>query len=562
MLRIALCAAWLVPVLLACQDKPQEATISRILLDGKHDRMVSGARVEIDAKEGEAVLKARWTTDTGRSYSLEAKLSADDWKSLAEDIAKAGKLSDVDLGVSHGTNWSLTLTTGESTMKYRARAPDRRDDEPLSKVIFGLLKCRDQHLAYARLDEPRDEGTMRIKDTARTARVLISSEARRKAEFLKKGEFLSPMEVLAAGQYRNREIVEALVSLLDHKDPVIASAACAPLSWHSGENPTSDKAMWNAWWAKAKESYRPRVEGHGTGRVGAGTVRALAGYGGGLDCIDVDAEGAIWAIVEHERDLLQLQLYDAEKDTFSPVGDEHSCDRDGRIKWSPRFSRQVVRSRMELPRSRWADTNRAGEIGVVVVGSRGNEFDFEAVLRIDFKSGTKEHLPLKHRQVAYPIISDDGTLFAVAEAEGWANPNWVAIYDSKGELVALPEIEREHNLNPIGFAKGKFFFERHSDRDDANLEIWTYEQETKAVEKLAEYAGKERFSRGPMTDDGRMVIRRGGMGALKLGFLDLKSKVFSPVSPDVGEIDDVSISADGARVVFLADGEPFEWTKK
>jgi len=538
----------------------------------------------------ESSLRSQWTDPYGLCYSLETEAEARSLDELVGLVLDTGPLENARADVSHADEWTFITRFGESEKRWHVRAPELLEDKRRDRIVRAMLNLRDRHLAFARIaasSPSLPEYKLKSWPDRAMPSLLIPQKAASKAKGLTEpagGVPPRPYEVLLAGRYRNTELVEALVVLLDHPERSVSQAACAGLSWVSGKPPSADGATWKKWWQDARATYVPAVARWPfTGKTELGEIRTLGGGAAGFEKIELDERGAVWAVARHEFNILastyQLYRLDEASDQFVKVGAEVKYGNKNDESPPAGFVRRVADAKIQFPdyyQQVWV--SRDGKQGAAILGQETKYYS-DSVVVLDFQKGVMSRPFKTDHQYAAPVVASDGKHVAVAKGWNWANPNDVVVVEcASGKERKIP-IPAADNLGPLCFLdrspKGPGFLvyrqERADDRTPGPAELWWCDSTGTQAAKLYVEAepGSLSFRNGGdvnISGDGEKILvwRRTApkeKEAWSFSWLHVSEGTLSPVLPAGVWSNSISGNLEGTRFVFIHESQVFEWRR-
>lgn len=515
----------------------------------------------------------------------------DIWTRL--DAAGAFQLTDQSRQMSHAMTYWLKVGRGGKTHRAKVYGIGWRVsttvfgdggklDPGWERTVFAILSLRDK---FAHLIRPVAFAKDGSVDLAVEPRGIVVADdlVTKKLAGLKDPSKLTPEQVLQLGGHRNREIVESLVSLLDHADAGVRGAAGAALSWCSGNPASPDPAVWKQWWKSAKGRFEPTstpwpFEGRGE----SGVIRRLGGGVSGFIDAEIDAEGVVWALAEVEGDwsgrTYRVYRLDKGADRFTPTDFQGRYGNKGDVAPPVSFVRRVTERKIAFPdyyQSVWVSPD--AKWGAAILGQQTKYYS-DSVVVLDFERGSMSKPFRTTHQYGDPVVSADGRHVAVAKGWNWANPNVAAVIDTTSGVEKEIPVPAAGDLGPIAFLedspKGRgFYLLRNEDRwgnPGGPDEIWWCDPSGARAEKLVGGGADSRWSivtPAILTQDGRQILvrRRHGEGRERTWTTEWRAipeGIYRPALPSSVSPRSTHASPDGHRVIFVHEGQVFEWTDR
>ena len=407
-----------------------------------------------------------------------------------------------------------------------------------------------------------------------TGEVLVDEIATKQINAIKEGvnqQELSWESVLEFGYYRNREIVEMVVELLDSPDADISAAACAAMSWATAKAPDADPEHWKNWWAENGSTYQPSASSTIEGPHGNGAIRNLGGYAKGFVKVENDDEGDVWALVETQSswDKKSYTLYKLDRESEKFVST--TMTRSFGSKWETpppaRFFRRVCETKIDFPEYHngvWVSSD--GKWGAAILGQE-SIYHSDSVVVLDFTTG-KMRSPLRtSHQYASPVVSSNGKFVAVAKGWNWANPNKAVVVDTVTLKEQLIPIAPADNLGPVAFVEqsafGAGYYLYRRDNEDDSGTLWWCSPDGSRAEKLLKLPRTVSVCENATSDGGRILSWRSTdqRNGREYGWLQIADGTFEPIVPGTAWPKSFDTSSDGSSVVFIDKGKVYQWQR-
>lgn len=565
---------------------PSPEATEVISLSGWYGNGWAEENILVEKLPNQIRLRAWWITPYNDDWLLDTRLSQSDleglWNTLEDHRAFA--LKDESLAMSHAMTYLLTVRKGEQEHTAKVYGVGWYSSTTISSggpaispewyvIVPAILNLRATH---AHLIRPAviQLHSSEVWLGSTTGEVLLQEIAEQQVAILKKQtrpvgqNELNWETVLDVGYYRNREIVEAVVSLLDAPDSNVAAAACAVMSWVSGEAPSADREHWKQWWMKNSATYRPSGLGPVDDASGNESIRTLGGNAKGFVGVEIDDEDSVWALIEIRRDwdrqTYRLYELDRPSDTFAATKLTRTYASKGGQPPPTRFFRLVAQSGLAFPVTydhAWVSRDSMWGGATLRLNSKVL-IDFASAKMIDrpFRSGP---------QYFSQVLSHDGSYMVVNKDWRRDGPNTLYSIEVSTGREQHMQIEAARTLKPIAYvarsasSSGEFLLLR--ERSDAPGVIWCCNEDGSNARVVFELPMGIRVPhRAMVTLDGSHLFvsqpTSEGHGT-EHGWLSMTDGKFERVVPPQMWPGSVDANRGGSRVVFVDHGKVYEWRR-
>ncbi|MEQ8790526.1 MAG: hypothetical protein RIC55_29790 [Pirellulaceae bacterium] len=562
-----------------------------VSLYGVYNNGPAEENVLVEKLDDKVRLRAWWATPCNDVWLIDASLSNSDldrlWKTLHEQ--HAFDLEDESRGMSHAMTYWLTLKQGGRQHQAKVygvgwfgSTTTFGGDSPISSewfsVVAAILQLRGQLAHLVRPaglpSDGRSVWTGNIKGEVLVAELSAQQVAVLDGTMPPLGEEeLSWATVLEIGRCRNREIVAKIACLLDDSRADVSAAACAVMSWISGQPPDSDRKHWKDWWESHAGEYQPSDSSFPEIPCGQGVIKNLGGAARGFVGVETGDDGNVWALVTTHSDwdhaTYRLFKLDRRSDEFLPTPLRRSYASKSGTPPPVRFFRRVEETAINFPRYNnglWAAPN--GKWGAAILGQESS-FHSDAVVVLDFEKGAMRGPLRTDHQYAAPVVSSNGAAVAVAKGWNWANPNSVVVIDTATGDEQLVPIPPADSVFPIAFvensAHGPGYYLMRAGEGSKAL-WWCSPLGGQAKQLLVLTGGLNPVVYGEVnvTIDGLRIFTSRAVAeghGREYGWMQLPDGDFEPVIPSSMWPMSVDATSDGNRVVFVDQGKVFEWRR-
>lgn len=566
-----------------------------IFLFGAYNNGRNEENILIARAGGKVTLEAWWMDWQGpiELWSLRHTVSEEEFEALwkALEGAKCFDLTDEFRNMSHAMTYWVDLKKGAKSHRSKAYGLGWYGSTTVVggggeispgwvTTVATILGLRERYAHLIRPASFRPDGSIEAPERPRGV-MLLDASAAEKCKSVNVEKVKPWGAVLQLGGYRNREILELVLSLLASQDPGVSGSACAVMSWVSGLPPNPDFGVWKKWWAENRESYVPASSPFGfEGETPSGRIHALGRGVGGFVNAEFGGEGTIWALSEFQHDWQgnTYHVYKLQEDADKFVKTEYSgkYGNKGGLHPPTSFVLRVSERKLTFPdyyQEVWVSPDR--KLGAAILGQKTKYFS-DSVVVLDFEKGEVGKPFQTSHQYATPVVSPDGRYIALAKGWNWANPHGAIVIprDSGGEQVV--PIEPAVSLSPLCFVSASprgpgYYWERQEDRNSETpgpAEIWwTNAQGTKA--ELI-YSERNMFFRvyGRVTcsaDGAKVFVQRResveGKTGWSFGWMSIPDGKFEQVLPASVSPITISGAADGSKLLFVHQGQVFEWNR-
>ena len=353
----------------------------------------------------------------------------------------------------------------------------------------------------------------------------------------------------------------------------MSAAACAVMSWVSGDPINSDRTHWKEWWNENAVTYQPNILSATEHPFGNGVIRDLGVGARGFVRVENDDGGNVWALIETERTwdktIYRLYKFDRHSKEFAQTTMSRRYSSKGELPPPARFFRRVEETGIDFPRYHngvWVSPN--GAWGAAILGQE-SKYHSDSVVVLDFENALMRRPLRTDHQYASPVVSSDGVYVAVAKGWSWADPNTIVVIDTttgKEHNVPIPPAD---DFRPIAFVDDSvygpgYYLTRIEQGNHLATVWWCSPDGSQAKQVFAVPRGLYIHGDVIVTVDGARIFssRTTADGnKQEYGWLQIFDGDFEPIIPSSMWPTSVDATFDGNHVVFIDHGKVYEWKR-